>query len=434
MCRAGSPGDKGTDKGGTDKGGKSGKGGKDCNTGKGQSGNNPPGNSTSTDSSTGHLSGVWKPVGWDDNAPPWQSSDSWQPAHDDSWGHWPATISATVPNEPVTGPMPADSAAATALAAAESAHNSEQAASAHAAAAQTAADEAADFMTETSTVLGDIRAAIKQFGKCNVCKKWYFVHKDLCIFPGCSRNPMTSQIDSMAQQIRTLHDQVTSQEALINTMLHSTGTSSSSTTSPAVLQAQAQQISALTAIIAQMVQHSAVSPSTSTLTVWQGPPPPQMTVSPRKPQVPSSAPPNSALNRMVHEQLNGSTTGSQAAPLMQVRPKARPAMPLQNITNIRHPAPHHHLEPALEHRSDHLVAGADPPAPHHDGGPVPHAEPTEHAAGDDDEDEDDDNDCDEEDDIEPGAAGEGGPKPNKKRKKLVGKKGGIKKRKHSSDQ
>ena len=354
---------------------------------------------------------------------------------------WPAPMQ-DVPVTIIPAGNSADSAASTALAAAESAHNSEQAASAYAASAQTSANEAADSLCETSTFLGEIQVAVKQFGKCNACRKWYFVHKDLCIFPGCSRNPMTNQVDSLVQQQRTLHDQVTAQEALINTLLHSSGTSSSSTASPDVIQSQAQQISVLTGIIAQMVQYSVPS----TYTVWQGQHLP--TIMPARPKVPSSVHHTAAMDRMP---AHSGTIPTSAATMdrmpahagiippsiMAVKAKAMPAMPLHNITNT---IPTHHAPSALPvHlpvQSPVQLPGQVPPTaevpPAADGGSEPHAE---HAViiGDDDDEEEDD--CDDDDDVEPGAAGEGGSgsKPTKKKKKTVGKKGGPKKRKHSTD-
>ena len=438
LCSCGSPGDKGIDKGGTggkegkdgntgkgqhkggspgDKGtaqGGSGKEGKDCNIGKGKSGKNTPDSSTSPATTPGHPSGVWQPTTWD-NAPPWQSSDSWQPtpAHDDSWDQWPAPMSdSTVPTvpEPIPAGHSADSAASSALAAAESAHISEQTASAHAVSAQTAADEAAEYLSETSTVLGDIKTAIKQFGKCNMCKKWYFVHKDLCIFPGCPRNPMTSQLDNISHQIRTMHDQVTAQEALINRLLHSTGTSSSSTESHA--QSHVQQITALTNIIAQMVQHSAGPPSTCTLQLWQG----HMPVA--RPKAVSSVPPTTAANRVLEQAV-----ATSIPTIMPVRPKAMPrvAMPM-TLSNIT-------VGPALSVQGSTESLTVPRPDPDADGGPEPDAE---HPDGDAEECEDDEM----EDDEDQVSACEGGSesKPAPKRKKSIGKKPVVKKRRPFTDQ
>ena len=434
VCSGAPPADKGTDKGG-----KGGKGGKDCTTGKGQSGKNPPGNITITGTDTfqqgGHASTAppsgdsslgWQQQHWG-NAPPWQhaqESGSW-PAqqvdhHDDSWGHtWPAPIdtSSAVPCEPV--PIPADHSSATAasnaLAAAESAHISEQAAGAHAASAQKAADEAADHLSETQTVLGEIKFVVKQFGKCNLCKKWYFVHKDLCIYPGCSRNPLTSQVDNMGHQMKALHDQVTAQEALINTLLHSSGTSSSSTASPDVLQSQAQQISALTAIIAQMVQHSAVPPSTSTLTVWQG----QHLPVP-KPKAPSSSSDADTITIM--------PIRSKPMPVARPPTLAAPHVLVAGPPALAAP----HVNVALPHD---LAPPAAPTAQlaYNDGGAAElHAE---HPHGDDDEEDEDDGDEDDHDadtviSVDDGACGS---RPEKRKKKPVVKKCVPKRKKHSAD-
>jgi hypothetical protein len=456
QCSGAHPGDKGTDKGG--------KGGKDCNTGKGQSGKTPAGNITGTATGTlqqGSHDSTGQPsddstLGWQqywDNAPPWQhvqQSDHWQAQphdpHDDSWGDtWPAPMDGSaVPTDPGTipaGHSPA-TAADTALAAAESAHNSEQAACAHAASAEKAADEAADHLSETQTVLGEIKFVVKQFGKCNMCKKWCFVHKDLCIYPGCSRNPLTSQVDSMGQQLKTLHDQVTAQDALINTLLHSSGTSSSSTSSPDVLQAQAQHISALTSVILQMVQHSAVPqcpPSMPTLTVWQGQ---QLsTMLHPRPKYPSSVPHTASTTRMPAQ------SSATPPPVMAARCKPMPALPLHmrgNITMSSSTPPAHtaiatppvQVPPAQAPHAEvfHDVHIAGPPAQlHHnqDGAAELHAD---QALDGDDADDEDELDDDDDDDDDAGSAECGsGSRPAKKKKRPVGRKFVPKKKRHPTD-
>jgi hypothetical protein len=294
-----------------------------------------------------------------------------------------------VPVEPVII-IPAghasDAADTNALAAAESAHNSQQAACAHAETALKAADDALDCLSETQTVLGEIKVVVKQFGKCNMCKKWYFVHKDLCIYPGCSRNPLTSQVDTMGQELKALHAQVTAQEALINTMLHSSGTSSSSTASPAVLQAQAQQISALTGIIAQMVQHSAVQPV-----------------------------------QHLHVPMPNHTSNGHTTAVMPTRCKPMPVRPPSSLAAS--PVP-----PAVA--VHHAPVCTAPPALAGAAGL-----PAEHVHGDDDDDDDEDEDDGDEYDADTGASVEGAceAKPTKRKKQPVVKKGVARRRKHSAD-
>jgi hypothetical protein len=415
------PDDKGSGKGG--KGGKGGKSNKDFTNDKGQSGKAPPGSITSTGQSSGDSS-----IGWQQShAPPWQhvqQADSWTAQqvdpHDDNWGHtWPAPIdSSAVPVAPA--PIPAGHASATAesnaLAAAESAHHSEESASTHAATALQAANDAADYLSETQTVLGELKGVLKQFGKCNLCKKWYFVHRELCMYPGCSRNPLTSQVETMGQELKALHNQVAAQETLINTLLHSSGTSSSSTASPAVIEAQAQQIGTLTGIIAQMVQHSAVQPcppSMSSMTGWQ-----VQHIPVSRPTDTSNDQSTAVITRMP----------SQSDAVMPIRSKPMPVKPPSSLTATSPGLVHPPV--ALDHVHHAHVHAAPAELAHHYGAEHPH--------GDEDDDDDDDEyegDGDEdEDDADTVASVEGacGFKPTKRKKKQVVRKGCVNKKKKPS--
>ena len=155
--------------------------------------------------------------------------------------------------------------------------------------------------------------------------------------------------------------------------------------------------------------------------VWQGYQLPRGQLPVARPKAASSVPLTTATNSVYEH------SGATIPPtIMQVRPKAMPRVAMPMILSNTSFAPDLSVHMTQQVANENLPVLL--PDPHADGGPEPHAE---HPDGDD---EDEDDECEDDDDQVCTCEGGSESKPIKKRKKLIGKTCGVKKRRSSTDQ